>query len=118
MLSLYRKGTRFISIIIFSVVGMVSFFSYELLYAWSGNVEASTWAAPVLFWYAWGNAFLAFQYYLQFAHGELKYHIKFNTFFPILALPIVYFAVTNYGALGAGIAWFAIQLFVFLIWPP
>lgn len=68
MLSLYRKGTRFISIIIFSVVGMVSY-AWRLLHG------------QHLFW---GNAF---------AHGELKYHIKFNTFFPIVALPIVYFAV-------------------------
>ena len=121
MLSLYRKGTQFVSIIIFSVVGIVAYFSYELLYSWSGDIEAAIWAAPVLFWYAIGNgilAILAFQYYLQFAHGNLKYHIRFNTYFPIIVLPIVYFAVSSYGAIGAGIAWFAVQLVCFLIWPP
>lgn len=121
MLALYRKGTQFVSIIIFSVVGIVAFFSYELLYAWSGDVKAATWAAPVLFWYTIGNgilAILAFQYYLQFAYGNLKYHIKFNTYFPIVVLPIVYFAVSTYGAVGAGIAWAVVQLAVFFIWPP
>lgn len=121
MLSLYRKGTQFISIIIFSVVGMVAFYSYELLYSWSGNVEAAKWAAPVLFWYAIGNGILAigaFQYYLQFAHGNLKYHIKFNTYFPIIVLPIVYFSVSIYGAIGAAITWFAVQFVGFLAWPP
>ena len=121
MLLLYRKGTQFISIIVFSIVGMIAFYSYELLYSWSGDIEAATWAAPVLFWYALGNGILsvtAFQYYLQFAHGNLKYHIKFNTFFPIVALPIVYFAVSNYGAVGGGISWFGMQLVAFFIWPP
>jgi len=121
MLILYRKGTRFISIIIFAIVGIIALYSYELLYAWTGNIEASTWAAPILFWYSLGNgilAILAFQYYLQFAHGNLEYHIKFNTYFPLFALPIVFYAVTNYGAMGAGIAWFIIQLICFMIWPP
>ena len=121
MLQLYRKGTQYVSIIIFSVVGIVSFYSYELLYAWTGNIEASSWASPILFWYALGNgvmAIFAFQYYLQFAHGNLKYHIKFNTFFPLLVLPVVFFAVSNYGAIGAGIAWFIIQVVCFIAWPP
>jgi hypothetical protein len=68
-----------------------------------------------------GNGILAlgaFQYYLQFAHGDLKYHIKFNTYFPLIALPIVFYAVSEYGAVGAGIAWFGIQGFIFLVWPP
>ncbi|MDD2358077.1 MAG: oligosaccharide flippase family protein [Thiovulaceae bacterium] len=120
MLNLYRRGTQFVSIGMFSVVGIVSFYSYELLFSWSGNIEASIWAAPVLFWYAMGNGILtilAFQYYLQFAHGNLKYHLRFNTYFPFIALPIVYFAVKNYGAIGAGITWFGIQLISFLVWP-
>lgn len=120
MLLLYRKGTQFIAVILFSIVGMVSVYAYELLYSWTGDVEASIWASPILFWYALGNAILAlgaFQYYLQYAHGNLKYHIQFNTYFPLVALPIVFYAVQTYGALGAGIAWFVIQLICFLIWP-
>ena len=121
MLDLYRKGTQYVSIIVFSVVGIVSFYSYELLYSWSGNIEASVWAAPVLFWYSLGNgvlAILAFQYYLQFAYGNLKYHIGFNTYFPLIALPVVYYTVSTYGAIGAGFIWFMIQLIVFFVWPP
>ena len=120
MLILYRKSTQFISIIVFSIVGLISFYSYELLYAWSGNKDAAVWAAPLLSWYAMGNGILAigaFQYYLQFIHGDLKYHVKFNTYFPFIALPIIFYMVSNYGALGAGISWFAIQLIGFLFWP-
>ena len=48
----------------------------------------------------------------------MKYHIKFNTYFPLLSLPIVFYAVSNYGAFGAGVVWFVIQLISFLVWPP
>lgn len=120
MLDLYRKSTQFISIIVFSVVGIVALYSYELLYSWTGNIEASSWASPILFWYALGNGILsitAFQYYLQYAHGNLKYHIKFNTYFSLLSLPLIFYAVSNYGAIGSGKAWFIIQLIGFIIWP-
>jgi len=121
MLKLYHHGTQFIAITVFSVAGIISFFSYELLYAWTGDVEASTWASPILSWYVIGNGILAigaFQYYLQYAHGNLKYHVKMNTVFPLITLPIIFYAVSNYGAMGAAIAWFWIQLIGFLIWPP
>ncbi len=121
MLDVYHKSTQFISIFIFSVVAIVGYFSYELLYAWTGDEKASSWAAPILFWYALGNgilSILAFQYFLQFAYGNLKYHVRFNTIFPLIALPVIFYAISNFGAIGAAITWFLIQLVTFLIWPP
>lgn len=121
MLQLYHNGTQFISIVVCSVVSILSFYSYELLYAWTGDIIASKWASPILVWYVIGNGILAigaFQYYLQYAHGNLKYHVRMNTIFPLLTLPIIFFSVIHYGALGASIAWFSIQLIGFLVWPP
>jgi len=121
MLQLYRNGTKYMSVIIFSIVGMISVYSYELLYSWTGDVEASVWASPILLWYTLGNgifAISAFQYYLQFTHGNLKYHIIFNTYFPLPVLPMVFYAVSNYGALGSGVIWFFVQLLSFLLWTP
>lgn len=120
MIELYHKSTQIVSIIVLAVSGMVAVFSYELLYSWSGNIEASTWAAPILFWYALGNgavALLSFQYYMQYAHGNLKYHVKGNTYFGFVQITIVALAVHFYGALGAGIAWFGLQTFFLLWWP-
>jgi len=121
MLKLYHTSTQFLSIVIFSVVGIISLYSYELLYSWSGDVEASRWASPILPWYIMGNGILvigAFQYYLQYAHGNLKYHIRMNTIFPIVTLPIILYSIVHYGAIGAAIAWFWIQLVGFIVWPP
>lgn len=120
MIELYHKATQIVSIIVLAVSGMVAVFSYELLYSWTGNIEASTWAAPILFWYALGNgavALLSFQYYMQYAHGNLKYHVKGNTYFGFVQIIIVALAVHFYGALGGGIAWFGLQTFFLLLWP-
>ena len=120
MIELYHKATQLVSIIVFTVSGMIAVFSYELLYSWSGNIEASIWAAPILFWYALGNgavALLSFQYYMQYAHGNLKYHVKGNTYFGVIQIIIIAFAVNFYGALGAGITWFGLQTLLLLWWP-
>jgi len=119
MLVLYRKSTQIISIIITSVVSIVAFFSYELLFSWTGNIEASLWASPILFWYVLGNGILAlkaFQYNLQYIHGDMKYQNISNTIYPLISLPIIYYSVINYGAMGAGIVWFFLNGFSFFIW--
>jgi len=121
MLLLYSKSTRLISTIMSSVVGIVVAFSYELLYSWSGDIEASLWASPILFWFAIGNGILAisaFRYYLQYAHGNMKYQNRFNTFSPFISVSLIFYAVSNYGAYGASITWFSIHLTTFLLWTP
>lgn len=83
-------------------------------------MQAALWAGPVLFWYALGNGLLmvlAFQYYLQFAHGNLKYHIWGNTVFGFIQIIAMVIAVYTYSALGVAITWFALQAIFLLVWP-
>ena len=120
MIALYKKATQFVSVIGFAVAGTVALFSTELLYAWTGDMEAALWAGNILFWYALGNGLLmvlAFQYYLQFAYGNLKYHIWGNTIFGFVQIIVMIIAVYTYGALGAGIAWFGLQAIFLSFWP-
>lgn len=120
MITLYKKATQFVSVIGFAVSGTVALFSTELLYAWTGDMQAALWAGNILFWYALGNGLLmilAFQYYLQFAYGNLKYHIWGNTIFGFIQIAVMTLAVYTYGALGAGIAWFTLQAVFLSFWP-
>jgi len=119
MLTLYKKATQFVAIISLAVAGTVGVFGTELLYVWSGNIQAAKYAGPILFWYALGNAILtmlAFQYYLQYVHGNLKYHVKGNTIFGFVQIICMFFAIYYYGAIGAGIGWFLLQLVFFIFW--
>ena len=120
MFVLYHKATQIVSIVVFSVGGIIAAFSYELLYSWTGNIEASQWGAPILFWYALGNvsvSLLSFQFYMQYAYGNLKYHVKGNTYFGFVQIMVVILSVYFYGALGAALTWFGLQTFFLLWWP-
>jgi len=121
LIKVYKKSTQLVSVLVFSIVAIVGFYSYELLYSWTGNIEASIWGKDILFWYVMGNGILAiaaFQYYLQFAYGKLKMHVQYNTISVLISVPIVIWAAYSYGAIGVAIVWFAFRLISFLIWVP
>lgn len=121
MLNLYRGATQLVTLVAMSVALMVAFYDEPLMYAWTGSETASKWAGDVLFWYALGNgalAILAFQYYLQVAHGKLKLHVQGATLSAVIDVPVMIYVAMNYGALGAGIAWFALRVLWILFWTP
>ena len=121
MLMLYRNATQMIAVIMLPLAGIIALFSTEIVFVWTGNKVAAEWAGPILFWYALGNgiaAISAFQYYLQFAHGNLKLHVIFNTLFAIIAIPLIFFTAYHYGAKGTAVTWFLMNAISFLIWPP
>lgn len=117
--NLYGTATQWVSVIVWPTAGMVAFFAEPLLLAWTRDAMAAREAAPVLFWYALGNACLgitAFQYYMQFAHGKLRLHVIGNVFFVLVLIPGVLWASLFYGAAGAARMWFAENLVFFLVW--
>ncbi len=121
MLQLYRQTTQMIAVITLPLTGIIAIFGTEIVYLWTGNLSAASWAGPIIFWYALGNGFLslsAFQYYLQFSHGNLKFHVIFNTLLALISSPLIFFSAYHYGAKGTGIAWFLIQGITFFVWPP
>jgi O-antigen/teichoic acid export membrane protein len=121
MLYLYRGATQVMCVIMFSTVAIVAAFPQQLLFAWTGNQVVAEWGAPILFWYILGNGILsvlAFQYYLQFAHGKLKLHVVLNTIAVFMLVPAIFFAAYHYGAYGTAIVWFSIQAVSFIIFPP
>lgn len=121
MLLLYRKSTQLMSAVMFSLTGVVAVFSIELLYAWTGDLSAAEWAGPILFWYTLGNGILAigaFQYYLQFAHGQLRMHVIYNTISASIQIPMIIYAAFEWGAIGVALTWFILRLLSFVIWTP
>lgn len=121
MLNLYRGATQLVTLIAMSVALMVAYYSGPLIYAWTGNVIASKWASDVLFWYSLGNgalAILAFQYYLQVAHGKLKLHLQGSTLSAVIDVPVMIYVTINFGAVGAGVTWLILRVIWILFWTP
>jgi O-antigen/teichoic acid export membrane protein len=93
----------------------------QVLAAWTGQPTIARHAAPVLALYALGNGLLAlsgFPYFLQAARGQLRLHLLGNFLFILLFVPLLLVAVSRWGVVGAGYAWFAANLLPFLIWLP
>ena len=117
--ALYRRTTQVVSVVVWPVAATLAFFAEPVLQVWTSNFKASQYAAPVLQWYVLGNAFLAiaaFQYYLQFAYGELRLHVIGNAFFVLMLVPGIIWASIYYGAIGAARMWFVENLIFMLLW--
>lgn len=121
LVHVYRTGTQLVAIIAGSAAITVACMARPLLLAWTGNSELTDFAAPVLTLYAIGNGFLAvaaFPYYLQYAKGNLKLHLIGNLIFVVLLVPLVVWAASKHGAVGAGWAWLGMNALTFVAWLP
>lgn len=118
---LYRASTQLMGVVTIPIVLILAFFPVQVFLMWTGDMNISTEVAPILALYAVGNGILAlvgFAYLLQVARGNLSLHIAGNLILGMLFLPSLYFAVTSYGMVGAGYAWIAANLSLFLFWLP
>jgi len=48
----------------------------------------------------------------------LRLHVMGSTISAVIQVPLIYFAAVNYGAVGAGIAWFSFRTLWFFWWTP
>lgn len=119
MRQVYLNATQFISVIVVTAGIVLAGIARPVLYAWTGDSALAEQAAPVLSLYALGNALLAlaaFPYYLQYAKGNLRYHLIGNVVSILILVPAVIWAATHYGAIGAGWVWLIMQFSYLVFW--
>jgi len=120
MHQLYLAANRLVGTFLLPLAMLIALHGEALLYAWSGNVEAAQWSRSILGWYALGSALMAlsgFQFYLQYAYGKVRLHVWYSLVSALVTIPLMIFAVNNYGAAGAAMTWFLLRLVSFAIWP-
>lgn len=121
MLEVYRSATRYVMCISMPVTLVIAFWPHEVILAWSGDKAAADWASDVLPLYALGGgltSMTAFQYFLQYAYGDLKLFTRFNTFSLLVNVPLIIYAALEHGAIGVAWVWFVFRLFSFMLWVP
>ena len=121
LIRVYRSATQLVGVIAVPLTLVLAVFARQVLWAWTGNAEVATQAAPSLTLYALGNgilAFAAFPYYLQFAKGDLKLHIIGHLLFVVLLMPALVLATLKWGVIGAGYAWLSANMAYFIGWIP
>lgn len=121
MIRIYRDATQLVVIVAGSASITVALCAEALLWAWTGDAGLARRAAPMLVLYAMGNGVLAvaaFPYYLQFAKGDLRLHVIGNAVFVVLLIPLVIWAASAFGGVGAGYVWLGMNLLSFVAWLP
>jgi O-antigen/teichoic acid export membrane protein len=121
LIRLYRNGTQMVAVIVIPATLMLACLAEKVLWAWTGNVVAVTEAAPVLVLYTIGNGIIAlggFPYLLQFAKGDLKFHVIGNALLVMVLIPSLILATVHYGMIGAGWAWLTSNTVYFIFWVP
>ena len=119
MIRVYRGATRTVIAIAGSAAIVIAFFPEHLLFAWTGDTELASKAAPILRLYALGNGLLAassFPYYLQYASGRLKYHLIGSLLLVTLLVPSIILVASRFGGIGAGYVWLSLNIVFFLLW--
>ena len=119
MIKVYKQSTQLVAIIAGSAAITLVVTAKPLLIAWTGDLHLAEQVAPVLRLYAAGNLFLciaAFAYYLQYAKGNLRYHLLGNAGLVVVLIPSVVFAATHFGGVGAGYVWLTMNALFLFIW--
>ncbi|WP_268797012.1 lipopolysaccharide biosynthesis protein [Pseudomonas huanghezhanensis] len=120
MHALFLAAHRFICTFLFPLAALIALHADSLVYAWSGDLAAAQWCRSILPWYALGSAIMAasaFQFYLQYAYGQMRLHMRYSVISALITVPVMFVAIHYYAALGAAIAWFVLRLISFAIWP-
>ncbi len=121
LIRVYRQATQLVSVLAGSAAITLAFCAEPLLWAWTGSSDVASRAAPTLALYALGNgvmAVAAFPYYLQYAKGDMRLHLIGNVVFLLLLPPLIIWAASRHGAVGAGYAWLGMNLLALVAWLP
>lgn len=118
-MSLYRLTSMLLVAVVAGVAGAIVAYPEQVLYAWTGDLPLAAQVAQVLKWYAAGTGFMAIAgmgYVLQNAKGDLRLHINSNIVSLLFFVPLLIVSTLHFGAIGAAMAWAAINLFFLTIW--
>lgn len=119
ILELYRRATQWVCCAAAPIALGLALFAEPIVWIWTGEREMAAEVAPIVRLYAIGNGLLAiaaFQYYLQFAKGDLRLHLAGNVIFVLVLVPLVIWAASRYGGIGAGWVWLGHCAFFAMAW--
>jgi len=117
--SVYNQAAQMVSVVVGAIAVTLAVCPESLLFAWSGDRELTDATAPILRLYAVGNGLLAlgaFPYYLQYARGDLRYHLIGNLALVVLLIPAIVLAAVYAGGIGAGWVWVGMNAAYLLVW--
>ena len=121
ILAIYKKTTQLLAILVIPLMLILTLFSKEVLFAWTGDIDIAEKSTTILTMYSAGNGILAFgalANILLLSKGDLRMIKLGSSLFFILIVPGVTVAALNYGSTGAASAWLIGNVLFLIYWLP
>lgn len=117
--SLYFISVEIVLMIVVPISALLVFYGENILFLWTNDALAAQKASEIMKWYVLGNVMVsmgAFAYYLQYAKGNLKLHIRGNIIYAAILIPSQVYMASHFGPVYTGMLWFAVNLLIVVLW--
>lgn len=119
LIAAYHQGSQLMTVMVVPVALILIFHGEAVLYLWTGDAILARNSAPLVALLALGTAFLGLMnipYMLQLAYGWSTFAAKVNAVIVAVQIPILFWATSRYGAIGAAWVWVAItSSYIFVV---
>lgn len=115
---LYHQGAQLVTVMLAPAAMLLSFYSEEILFVWSGDAGLADKSAPLLSVFVIGvflNGLMHMPAQLQLANGWVSLGIKTNIVAVVILVPAIFWAVPHYGAIAASWIWVVLNMGYVLI---
>ncbi|MEA2235598.1 MAG: hypothetical protein QOC81_322 [Thermoanaerobaculia bacterium] len=109
----YHRACQLMSVVVFPAAVVISFFSYELLLAWTHDIRTASSTAAILSVLVVGtmlHSTLFLPYQLQLAYGWVSLSIYTNAVAVAVIVPLTIVLARQFGGVGAAFAWLILNI--------
>jgi O-antigen/teichoic acid export membrane protein len=109
----FHKSCQWVSFLIIPLACNISFFAYQVIYAWTGDSVIAENVSPILKILIIGNllsSFIYIPYIIQIAYKWTTLTLLLNLLGFFIMIPGLFYLVPIYGAKGAAYLWLIINL--------
>jgi O-antigen/teichoic acid export membrane protein len=110
---LYHLSCQLISVVLLPACAVLTLFSREVLWAWTGSLATVTAIRPVVIAVAIGttlNGLMNIPYALQLAYGWTRLAAVANAIAVVVIVPLTVLLAMKYGTLGAASGWVVLNI--------
>ncbi len=112
LIATYHKACRMVSTVVFPIGLVLIFFAHDILLIWTKNAVTTSHTTLMVQILVVGyviNSLLVIPYFLLLAHGETKFTFYQNLISAIILVPLLFWWVHLYGAIGGTLVWLSVN---------
>jgi len=117
---LYHKACQLVSVIILPLAGTAAFFSHEIIYLWTQDLQIASIVSPIATLLFIGTALqnlFDIPFSLTIAHGWVRLIFYRSITIFLLFVPLMLILSLTYGGIGAAVTWVLLNLGQLLVLP-